>query len=384
MNKVSIIVYEESSKFLDYLVYNNIFYKDLRKYDNVYYLIVSYESFIKISKRYKTKIIKYFGRKWFINFISYHKYMIISFFICMFILKLLTMTIFDIKIYSDDDNIKNIIMTSLNENGISINKKKKSFDEISSIKENILSSNKETLEWIEIKERGCIYEVYVTPRVIDNKEEKSNEVSSIYSSSNGVVKSIVVTSGTKMVDNGDYVKKGDLLISGNIFKNDEIVDSKEALGSIFAEVWYIAYVNVPFDFVETINTGKIINHYYLDIFNHKFTLIGKYDSSDTINKTKLILDKPYLPFKLYKEEKTIYKYNKKHLSENEALMIGVDEATYKVGYNLKEGEHIISKKVLKKEVKSSKMYIEVFFKVYKNIGVTSNIDKGKIEYGSIN
>ena len=168
MNKVSIIVYEESSKFLDYLVYNNIFYKDLRKYDNVYYLIVSYESFIKISKRYKTKIIKYFGRKWFINFISYHKYMIISFFICMFILKLLTMTIFDIKIYSDDDNIKNIIMTSLNENGISINKKKKSFDEISSIKENILSSNKETLEWIEIKERGCIYEVYVTPRVIDN------------------------------------------------------------------------------------------------------------------------------------------------------------------------------------------------------------------------
>lgn len=384
MNKVSIIVYEESSKFLDYLVYNNIFYKDLRKYDNVYYLIVSYESFTKISKRYKTKIIKYFGRKWFINFISYHKYMIISFFICMFILKLLTMTIFDIKIYSDDDNIKNIIITSLNENGISINKKKKSFDEISSIKENILSSNKETLEWIEIKERGCIYEVYVTPRVIDNKEENSNEVSSIYSSSNGVVKSIVVTSGTKMVDNGDYVKKGDLLISGNIFKNDEIVDSKEAIGSIFAEVWYIAYVNVPFDFVETINTGKIINHYYLDIFNHKFTLIGKYDSSDTINKTKLILDKPYLPFKLYKEEKTIYKYNKKHLSENEALMIGVDEATYKVGYNLKEGEHIISKKVLKKEVKSSKMYIEVFFKVYKNIGVTSNIDKGKIEYGSIN
>ena len=384
MNKVSIIVYEESSKFLDYLVYNNIFYEDLRKYDNVYYLIVSYDNFNKISKRYKTKIIKYFGKKGLINFINYHRYMIISFLICLFILKLLTMTIFDIKIYSDDENIKSVIMSSLNDNGISINKRKKSFDEISVIKNKILSSNKDTLEWIEIKERGCIYEVYVTPRVTNKNNNVSNETSSIYSSSNGVIKHIVVSSGTKMVDNGDYVKKGDLLISGNIFKNDEIVDSKEALGSVFAEVWYIAYVNVPFEFVETINTRKVINHYYLDIFNHKFTLIGKYDSDDTVNKTKIVLDKPYLPFKLYKEEKTIYKYNKKHLSENEALMIGVDEATYKLGYDLKEGERIISKKVLKKEVNSSKMYIEVFFKVYKNIGVTSNIDKGKIEYGSIN
>ena len=40
---------------------------------------------------------------------------------------------------------------------------------------------------------------------------------------------------------------------------------------------------------------------------------------------------------------------------------------------LNKDEYIISKKVLKKEVNSSKMYVEVFFKVYENIGVTSNI-----------
>ena len=44
----------------------------------------------------------------------------------------------------------------------------------------------------------------------------------------------------------------------------------------------------------------------------------------------------------------------------------------------------ISKNTLKKEVKYSKMYIEVFFKIYKNIGYTSNIDIKEKEYGSSN
>ena len=39
--------------------------------------------------------------------------------------------------------------------------------------------------------------------------------------------------------------------------------------------------------------------------------------------------------------------------------------------NLDIEEYIISKNVLKNELKSSKMYIEVFFKVYENIGTTS-------------
>ena len=45
MNKVSIIVYEESIKFLDYLVYNKICYDNLVKYENVYYLVVCYEDY---------------------------------------------------------------------------------------------------------------------------------------------------------------------------------------------------------------------------------------------------------------------------------------------------------------------------------------------------
>ena len=45
----------------------------------------------------------------------------------------------------------------------------------------------------------------------------------------------------------------------------------------------------------------MFNHYYLDIFGHKFTISGKYDSDNTINKKSIVLDKPYLFFKVYEK-----------------------------------------------------------------------------------
>ena len=42
---------------------------------------------------------------------------------------------------------------------------------------------------------------------------------------------------------------------------------------------------------------------------------------------------------------------------------------------LDKDEYIISKKVLKKEVNSSKIYLEVFFKVYENIAVSTNVEE---------
>jgi hypothetical protein len=44
---------------------------------------------------------------------------------------------------------------------------------------------------------------------------------------------------------------------------------------------------------------------------------------------------------------------------------------------LDNDEYIISKKILKKEAFSSKIKIEVFYKVYENIGITSKIKNVK-------
>ena len=372
-NKVKIIVYENSNKFLNYLVYHSIYYEDLTLNDN-YILTIDYEDYKKISRRYKTKIIKYYGKRFIINYLDTNKYMLISLFISFLVLYLLTNTIFKININTNDEKLYNLINNSLKENNISIYKRKKSFKELKKIKDKILKNNEDSLEWIEIKEKGCIYNVELTARVKNKENNSDNNPKDIVASKDGLIKYITSSSGVKLKDVNDYVKKGEVLISGNIIKGeDTLITQVRAKGKVYAEVWYTVNITIPFNYVEYVETGKVINHYYLDIAGKKFTLIGKYDSNFTMNTKDLVLEKPYLFFKLYKETKREYKYKEFNINENEAYKEALKRSENKIKSKLNDNEYIISKKVLKKEVFRSKMNMEVFFKVYENIGVTSNI-----------
>ena len=328
-------------------------------------------------------IVKYYGKKNIVNMYENNKYVLLSLIISFMLLFLLCNTIFDIKINSDNKDIINIINNSLSDNGIDVYKRKVSFDKLNSIKNKILEDNKDTLEWIEIREKGCIYYIDVTPRVKSNNNVDNSLPSDIVAEKDGVIKHIVVHRGSKVIDNGDYVKKGDILISGNIIKNENVIDKVHSEGVIYAETWKTVNISIPFKRIDYVYK-KTINHYYLDIFGHKFTISGKYDSDNTINKKSIVLDKPYLFFKLYKEEKKIYDYNEVILNKEEAYNEALNRSIDVINKKLSSDEYIISKKVLKKEVKRSKINLEVFFKVYEKIGVTSEIQDIGEENGEYN
>ena len=374
MNKVKIIVYNEDYKFIKYLINNNIYYYDLECKENNYTLIIKENDYIKLSRRYKIKVIKYYGKKGIVLFFNFHKYMIISFIMSLFILYLLSNTIFEINVNTDNEEVKSIILTSLKNEGIYKYKKKKSFEELNNIKKKILSDNKDKLEWIEIIEEGVTYKVEVTPRVLFEQTKSNTKNSSIYAKKEGLIKKIVVYRGSKVKEINDYVKKGELLISGNILKDEKIVNKVNANGIVYAEVWSLVKVSVPFIIEKKEFTNKVVNHYYLDINGFKFTISGKINSNNTINDNELLISKPYLPFDIYKESIKIYKNKTYNITQNEAYEIALKTAEDKIQEKLKYDEYILSKNVLKKEVKSSKMYVEVLFKTFENIGYTSNID----------
>lgn len=383
MNKVRIVVNENSNKFLNYLIYNKIYYDSLNKYNEYFVLDVSYDDYLYIRRRYKCHIVKYYGKKNIVNIYENNKYVLLSLIISFMLLFLLCNTIFDIKINSDDKDIVNIINDSLKDNGIDVYKRKVSFDKLNSIKNKILEDNKDSLEWIEIREKGCIYYIDVTPRVKSNNNVDNTSPSDIVAEKDGVIKHIVVHRGSKVIDNGDYVKKGDVLISGNIIKNENVIDKVHSEGVIYAETWKTVNISIPFKRIDYVYK-KTVNHYYLDIFGHEFTISGKYDSDNTINKKSIVLDKPYLFFKLYKEEKKIYDYNEVILNAEEAYNEALNRSADIINKKLSNDEYIISKKVLKKEVKRSKINLEVFFKVYEKIGVTSEIQDIGEENGEYN
>jgi similar to stage IV sporulation protein len=158
-------------------------------------------------------------------------------------------------------------------------------------------------------------------------------------------------------------------------KDEKLAYQVKSKGRVYAETWYSVKTKVPFNYTEYVSTGKTINRYYLDIFGHEATLIGKYKTNNSFNNTLLILDKPYLPFKLYKEEMKIFEYKEFHINEDEAYKEAIKRSDDKIKDMLDSDEYILSKKVLKKEVFSSKIIIEVFYKVYENIAKESRILK---------
>ncbi len=375
MNNVRIYVDSEGINLINYLIYNNIYYEDLICNKSSYILTVNIDDYKKISRRYKCEIIRYYGKNYFINFLTVNKYLLISFIIGLFLLHLLTSTIFKININTSDVSLKKVINEALIDNGIEMYKKKKSFDELLNIKEKILNENRDVLEWIEISEKGCTYNIDVTKRVKKERNDEEKILNDVIASKDGKILSIVVENGVKAKDINDYVKKGDILISGNVVKNEDTVYLTNAKGKVYAEVWNTVNITIPFNYIEYVNTGRKVNHYYLDMFNHEFTLIGKYNNPNVIKTKSIILDKPYLPFKLYKEEMKIYKYKEFNISVDEAYNEAIKRSEEKIKQTLNDDEYIISKKVLKKEVFSSKIKLEIFFKIYQNIGMNKEIEE---------
>ena len=374
---IRIVVYENSYSFIRYLISHDIWYSDL-EYNNKYYrLNIKFSDYKSISRRYDTKIVRYFGKLFFINFISYHKYMIISFVFGMFILSLLMNTIFDIKVNTDEEELKNKIISSLNDYGITKNKRVKSYEEIVEIKNNILNDNEDILDWIEITRVGSSYVVDVTPRVVNDIIIEESEPCDIVASKSGLITHIVVSSGTKLKEVNEYVNKGDVIVSGNIIKNEEIISGVHSKADVYGEVWYLAKVSIPYNY-EINEEKKKINRYYLNINDKEFTILGYYNNDNTIRNKFLVLDKPYLFFKLYKEEIIIYDKVNYKIDESEAYNQGLKYAENKIKESLDKEEYVISKKVLKKVSNSSKMELEVFFKVYENIGVTSKLNNQEL------
>jgi len=139
---------------------------------------------------------------------------------------------------------------------------------------------------------------------------------------------------------------------------------------VFGEVWYTVTTTVPFNFIEYSSTNKIINHYYIEFLGGKMTLLGKYDQYLAMSEEKILIDKPYIFFKLVKETKEIYEYQESKLNQIEAYNEALKRSDKSINVKLDSDEYIIDKKVLKKNVFSSKIEVEIFYRVYENIGIS--------------
>lgn len=377
MNNLLWIKIEYDTKYyrLTEKLYNigiNIY--EIKNFDNYLLIKISYEDYEKLKKylkSYNISIFSYTGIKKLEKYAMKNFVFFISLFIGVIILLIVNNMIFKIEIKTNNKEIYEMVNESLKENNIKVFTLKKRHKNVEKIVEKILQENEKDIEWLEIVYDGLKMKVLVTEKIKFNSEVEYKHCN-VVASSSGKIISMNVYKGDVLKEVNDYVNKGDILITGEITHNEEVKDILCAKGEVYGEVWYKIKVSVPFVEEYKEYTGKNRYNFQIKTNNQKFKIFKdrlksyeeKYENIYKLNDFEI---------NFVKEKEYIIK-NKK-LSEEEAYGKAFKDGVDKIQNNLSKDEEILVKKVLKKSIFDSTIYLELFVVTKEEIGEVEIVEE---------
>lgn len=365
--------------FVTLLLQKHILIYHLEKTSLGTILVVSdtdYQKILDIKTSYEIVVLNRYG---FVKMqYLFHKYFIFLLGIVFFLLVnvILSKVIFSVEVVHSNQMIRDLIYSDLEEFGIKKYHFKVGYQKKEEIVEAILKKETEHIEWLEIEEVGTRYVIRVEQRK-KNKEEKNCKPRSIVAKKDAMILDIVAEQGEVVTKKFDYVKKGDVLISGLIYNKEEIVSKKCAIGKVFGEVWYRINLEIPKHYYEEKVTGKKKSQVEIYFLNKTYHLFHHYQTYQKVErpiiKSQLfpagITFSTYLETEVYEENYDISTVDKK----------AMELAAEKLSHRLSKEDEIISKKVLKKYEKESRIIVDVFVKVKEDITDIISIEDVNIE-----
>lgn len=334
---------------------NNIKYKDK-------YIIckIKESDYKTLSRYYKIEILKEFNTHELFKHLKKYYLEYLSIILGIILFNLFINTICYVDIRTTNRGLASKISKVLDIYNLKRFTLKKDYNYLAKVKQELLKTYPDELEWVEIKNDGMKYIITLEERkkILPNTK---NDRCDVIATKDALVTKVIAQSGVVMVKPNTYVRAGDVLISGEIKYNEEIKNTVCAKGIVYGEVWYDVKMSLPKTYQEKIYTDKY--RYNLELSHNKDYKIFKSRLKDYDTKRKTLISILGFKINLLKEEEIIY-LTKEYTEEE--LDIRIDELIQeKVGLKLKEGEEILYKNILKKELNHSKIDIDVF--------VTTNI-----------
>ena len=349
---------KDVKRFIRYLYKRGILFNKISSSNNNYYVVVDKENYSKIKSiktTYIIKITRVYGPLLLIMRIKKNFILIVTFLMSLIFIFFLCHIVFDVEIVTDDLKLKEYLFSELKDNSIKKYTFIKDYDERLNIKNKILDDNRDKLEWLEIENIGVKYIVRLDKRIIKEKEKK-DKARNIVAKRDGIILKIDATKGEIVKKINDYVKKGDIIISGAIHKGEDVKDNVSAEGNVYAEVWYKVKVVLPISYYEekTISSKKTLSFNFLNKETRNNVIFSDFFGIFNISYDKV-------------DQTTVNDSVNTIINESDAL----DIARRKLLSRLTDDCHIISQKRLKTTLSHSTITIEVFFKVYENISSIS-------------
>lgn len=371
VNKYSYVKFKINEKSLEKVIIN-LHKKKINIYDinkvssDTYYLIIKKEDYKKVNKLYNFIFISNLGISNFIFKLKKYYMFIIGLIISLIFVFILSNIIFKVEIISNDKDLVNRLTNSLDKYDISPYHLKREYKELELIKNKILEEYKSEIEWLEINRVGTKYIVKLNPRIL-NSETKKYKYQHLVARKNANILSMDIKSGQIMKDKYSYVKKGDIIVSGYTYLNDEIKSKGVALGKVYGEVWYITKVKYPFNYYKKYKTGNKKEYISIKIFNKEIDLFNFNPFNDKISIEDTILKNNILPIRIVKkvDEEVIINSSMNVVEEvkDNALKYSID----RINKTLKDNEYIINYKILNSKIIDSGVELYIFFSVCEDI-----------------
>lgn len=363
--------------FLRHLIVKKIkLYNIVEDHDGISLTVdeVDYAKILKMKTSYNIKIINRFGVAKLRYLLLKYKYILFFLFLTLGLMIILSHFIFFIDVIHSKEEIRELVENDMKEFGISKYKFRVSYAKKEEIRNKILEKEKDKIEWLEIDRIGTRYIVNVEERLIkDNKVD--NEVRDIVAKKDAMILNIEAETGEIVRKKYEYVRKGDTIVSGTIKNKENEVSKVKAEGKVYGEVWYSVTVELPKKYYEEKKTGKTSKALTLRIANKKISVPFSKDNKSYISEDSPILENNLIPIKLVLETKHEIEIIDKEYNMDNSSSEAIKLATKKLEDHLDEQSMILSKKVLKKTLKNSKIIVEIFFKVRENITDYKKISK---------
>lgn len=369
-------------RFIDRLIKDKVYIYDL-KIINIKNVIIkiSYDDYLILKDKksiYDIDLLDVYGKLKIKKYFKEHYVFIIFLIIGYVVLMFLSNFIFDIEVVHANFEIRELVYRELRKNGIEKYIFRKSYQELENIEKNILDNNKTKIEWIEINRSGTKYIVRVEERKIDKGEERF-EYQDIVSSKSGIITKVLAESGEIIKNTNDYIKGGEVVISGNITLPDGSSVLSRASGKVYAEVWYLVDVSYPYIYREEILTGRAKEVFLIKFLNKRISLFD-FSKFNTFKKSdRILFGDIFKFFSFIKEKQYEMIVIDEFYTKEEVVVKAVERAVTRVKDTLREDEQIIKYRILSTYYDESKVNLKIFFSVNEEVSEVRKIDNNEVE-----
>jgi similar to stage IV sporulation protein len=296
----------------------------------------------------------------------------------LIIVMLLSNMVWGIEIKGAAPETEHTIRKELTSMGVTTGKLQFSIPDVESIQRE-LSSRMDNITWVGVELRGTTYHFQVVEKNAPEPVE-STGLQHIVAKKKAIITDMFVEEGDPQVKVNDYVKKGQLLVSG-VIGTEKKSKGVPAKAKIMGETWYRTTVELPLKTDFVVFSGNEKRKHYIEIGSLRIPIWG-FGNPEFKESVTEEMEKPvkFLKWQLpiaYIDKSSREKENvERTYTKKEAVQEAKKLAKNNLESTLPDDAEIISEKILQEKVENGKVKVNLHFKVVENIAEGQPIIQG--------